>query len=184
MEKRKEVLNYLKVVTFDYPDWIPASIGLMPATWLKYGRDLERVVLRHPVLFPRYNEGDYAKMVLAKDYSRGRYVDVWRVTWENLQDGLVGAPVEALAPLRDWAALEQFAVPDPFKVDRFGDPVDWEQRAGVVRKNNDDGGLAWGGLDHGAMYMILYYLRGFDNLMMDVATHDARLDRLIQIVLA
>jgi len=33
MEKRKEkVINFLKVINFDYPEWIPASVGLMPAT--------------------------------------------------------------------------------------------------------------------------------------------------------
>ncbi|MBC7287964.1 MAG: hypothetical protein H5T86_07950, partial [Armatimonadetes bacterium] len=44
------------------------------------------------------------------------------------------------------------------------------------------GGIATGGLDHGFMYMRLFYLRGFTNLMMDIATRDPRLEQLIQIV--
>jgi hypothetical protein len=35
---------------------------------------------------------------------------------------------------------------------------------------------------HGFLYMLLYYLRGFENLMLDMATGDPRLDALIPIV--
>jgi hypothetical protein len=44
------------------------------------------------------------------------------------------------------------------------------------------GGLAVGGLEHGFMYMRLFYLRNFENLMLDLARRDPRLDCLIQMV--
>ena len=38
-------------------------------------------------------------------------------------------------------------------------------------------------LNHGYMFQRLYYLRGFENLMLDFAIEDRRLDRLIKVVL-
>ena len=52
MEKRKEVINFLKVINFDYPEWIPANVSLMPAAWIKYKEKLEKIVLAHPTIFP------------------------------------------------------------------------------------------------------------------------------------
>jgi hypothetical protein len=44
----------------------------------------------------------------------------------------------------------------------------------------EKGGLAWGGgLQHGFMYMRLFYIRGFANLMTDMATDDPRLWQII-----
>lgn len=185
MEKRKEIINFLKVINFDYPEWIPASVSLMPATWIKYGEELEKIVLSHPSLFPDYKKGDYKEKInnLPARYRKGRIKDVWGIVWENIEEGLAGAPVDDLAPLKNWDDLENFKVPDPLKYDHFGEEIDWEERKRNIEKIKREGGLAGGGIYHGAMYMQLYYLRGFSNFMIDVATKDPRLNKLIKIVL-
>jgi len=183
MKKRKELANLLKVINFDYPEWIPASFGLMAATWLRYREDMETIVLSHPALFPHYKKGDFKKMRLEKAYRKGRWIDVWRVTWENIKEGLDSAPVDALAPLRNWDALEEYEVPDPLKYDRYGEEIDWGERKKKIQEAKAKGDLAIAMLVHGAMYMQLYYLRGFAGFMIDIATKDPRLDVLISIVL-
>jgi len=157
----------------------------MPATWFKYGKELEKVVLSHPSLFPHYKKGDYKKIRenLPPDYRKGRIKDVWGIVWENIEEGLAGAPVDDLAPLKNWDNLKNFKIPDPLKYDRFGEEIDWEERKKNIEKIKEEGGLAGGGLFHGSMYMQLYYLRGFSNFMIDIATKEPLLDKLIEIVL-
>ena len=36
--------NYLRALYFDYPEWTPFVISLMPATWMKYRTGLEEIV--------------------------------------------------------------------------------------------------------------------------------------------
>ena len=33
--------DYMKAVTYNYPEKIPVKVGLLPATWAKYGIDLQ-----------------------------------------------------------------------------------------------------------------------------------------------
>jgi hypothetical protein len=159
-------------------------VSLLPAAWLKHGEALEKIVLAHPKLFPGYRPGGFQKMSLARPYRRGRWTDAWGVVWDNLVDGMSAIPVESEAPLRDWAALESYRPPDPLAVDDHGDGIDWERLTKGVTLTKQRGGLAGGGLVHGFMYMRLFYLRGFENFMMDIATRDSRLDRLIEMVLS
>ncbi len=43
--------NYLRALEFRYPEWIPITFDLMPSVWQRYGRQLEEVVLRHPLIW-------------------------------------------------------------------------------------------------------------------------------------
>ena len=183
MQKNEEVTNYLKVINFDYPEWMPAVFGLVPATWLKYGDLLEEIILSHPILFPHYEKDDFRKLKLTRGYQEGRWTDVWGVVWDNTREGMDSSPVETLAPLLTWDAMAEYEVPDSLKFYRYGDAIDWEERRETLEEVKALGGLANGKIYHGAMYMRLYYLRGFQNLMMDIATRDPRLDTLIDIVL-
>jgi len=183
MKKTERVRNYLKAAHFDHPDWVPAAVSILPAAWLKYGQELEDVVLGHPKLFPGYNEGQFKTMTLGRRHQVGRWQDAWGVVWDNAVAGISSIPVECEAPLRDWAAFDRYVPPDPLKIDDLGNPIDWGQRAEHIAKTKENGGLASGGLSHGFMYMRLFYLRGFSNLMLDIATRDPRLDKLIKMVL-
>jgi len=175
--------NFLKAMLFDGPDWIPSVVSIMPATWLKYGEDVEEIVLEHPRLFPNYRAGDFKTMTMPPQYRKGRWRDVWGVVWENETEGLDSIPVEEEAPLRDWSLFDSYSPPDPLTRDDFvGQPVDWDERARIVERTKREGGLARGGLSHGFMFMRLFYLRGFSNFMMDIAVREPRLDALIEMV--
>ncbi|MGI6209677.1 MAG: uroporphyrinogen decarboxylase family protein [Anaerolineae bacterium] len=175
--------NYIKAMLFDDPDWIPCNVSIMPATWIKYGEAVEEIVLEHPRLFPDYQEGAFRNASVPPQYRKGRWVDVWGTVWENIEEGLDSIPVEEEAPLRDWSALETYVPPDPIeRTDLLGEPIDWDERARTLQEVKERGGLARGGLSHGFMFMRLFYLRGYSNLMIDIATHDPRLDQLIAIV--
>lgn len=179
----KRTENFLRAAEFRYPEWIPCVVSIMPATWIKYKEEVEKIVLEHPKLFPHYKKGDFKKMKLSQAYQKGRWKDSWGITWQNIEEGLDSAPVEKEAPLKNWENLKNYQVPDPLFFDWFGEEIDWEERKKQLEQAQKKGSLASGGLPHGFMYMWLYYLRGFTNLMMDIASEDSRLNQVIEIVL-
>lgn len=178
--------NYLKAAEFRYPDWIPVSVGIMPATWVKYGRDLAKIVQEHPKLFPwAVNGVDLDSITDEKNwdpgYRKGRFTDSWGCVWENIEPGLEGAVVES--PLEDWENFKTYKAPDPIVQADRGPQVNWDELKIRFEQIKQKGGLASFGLPHGFMYMRLYYLRGFENFMLDVATDEPRLNDLIDMVL-
>ena len=181
--KNKHTENFLRAVEFRYPGWIPCTVSILPATWIRYGGELEKIVLEHFNLSPDYKKGDFKKMKLSRAYQKGRWKDVWGIVWENIEEGLDSVPVEKEAPLRNWEDLENYKAPSPLFFDWFGEEIDWEERKKLFEEAKKEGNLAYGSLVHGFMYMWLYYLRGFTNLMMDIASEDSRLNQVIEMVL-
>lgn len=181
--KNRETVNFLKAMYFDFPEWTPCNVGLMPATWIKYREELEQVVLSHPRIFPGYTRGstDFDFVHHSNPlYNAGQHTDCWGTTWNNIEPGLDSYPIGF--PLDDWANLADYRAPDPLKDDAFG-PRNWAQVREELSRAKAAGNLAFGGgLPHGFMYMTLCYLRGFENLMIDIATDDPRLQTLIQMV--
>ena len=179
----KRTENFLRAVESRYPQWIPSVISIMPATWIKHGEEVEKIVLEHLELFPHYKKGDFKKMKLSRAYQKGKWKDVWGIVWENIENGLDSAPVEEEAPLKNWKNLRNYKVPDPLLFDWFGKKIDWEERKKQLEQAQREGNLARGFLVHGFMYMWLYYLRGFTNFMIDIASGEPRLNQIIEMVL-
>lgn len=180
--KDKHTVNLLKTIYFDHPDWTPCRVSLMPATWIKYRQELEAIVLAHPRIFPGYQQGE-------KDFDRidnplylpGQHTDCWGTVWENIERGLDSIPI--YCPLADWAAFDTYLPPDPLTEAEFGPRPPWETVQRKLDEARQRGQLAQGGgLMHGFMYMRLFYLRGFDNLMLDMAADEPMLHDLIRMV--
>lgn len=184
--RNRQTVNFLKTIQFDTPEWVPCSVGFLPATWIKHREALEDLLLRHPRIFPWHKKGsvDFDQKTMSNPlYESGRHTDCWGTVWDNIERGL-DSMVE-VEPLVDWARFDSWKrhLPSPLKDDQFGPRPSWEQ----VRKNLEAararGDLAGGGgLPHGFFFMRLYYLRGFDNLMLDFASDDPRLHELIAIL--
>jgi hypothetical protein len=179
--RNERAANYLKAVRFDSPSWVPCSVWLLPATWMEHREGLQEVVLAHPRLFPGFRKGsrDF-DAVDSPTYQLGRHTDCWGCIWENIRRGMEGAVHEH--PLADWEAMRQWRPPDPQRDALFG-PRDWNAVARGLAAARERGDVAGcGPLPHGFFYMLLYYLRGFENFMLDLATDEPRLMELIRIV--
>jgi uroporphyrinogen decarboxylase len=179
--RNRQTVNFLKTIYFDHPEWTLCRVGLMPATWMKYRENLEELVLAHPRIFPGYEKGtqdfDHIPSPL---YELGRHTDCWGIVWENIEQGLDSIPV--VHPLQDWSAFDGYIPPDPLVSGQFG-PRDWEEVSRTLAEARQRGDLAiGGGLPHGFMYMLLFYLREFENLMLDLATEEPRLWELIRVI--
>jgi hypothetical protein len=181
--KSERTRNYLKAALFDGPDWIPCNVGIMPATWHRHRRALEDVLAEFPKLFPGFRKGrrDFDSPGDGR-YREGRTTDNWGCVWNNIAAGLAGGLVGS--PIEEWGDLQDYEPPDPItEGEGRNGPPDWEVVRDRCRRAVAEGRLGWGHMPHGSMYMRLYYLRGFENFMIDVATDDPHLPELIEMVL-
>lgn len=179
--RNRNTINLLKAIYFNFPEWTPCEVNLMPATWMKYREDLEDLVLSHPRIFPDFKKGsrDYDE-ISSLMYEIGEHKDNWGCVWGNIERGMTGIPITH--PLEDWAALEDFISPDPLVDDLFG-PRDWNKVRQSIAEAKKNGNLAsCKPLPHGFLYLTLTYLRGFENAMLDIALNEPHLLELISII--
>lgn len=172
--------NLLRTIEFRGPEWIPCSVGFSPATWNRYREDLEDLILRHPLIFGRYEKGKRDFDDFPNTYREGQaYTDNWGCIWENVQGGLEG--IITKHPLVDYSALEHYRAPDPLTKTERGERENWEDLARRVQIAKDEGRVVWLGGDR--FFERLHFLRGFENLMADFALNPPEVKRLIDLVL-
>ncbi len=180
--KNRKTVNYLKTIYFDNPEWTQCGVSIMTATWMKYRDEVEEIALRHPKLFPGMKKGgmNFDFPSLPPLYELGNHTDTWGTVWNNIERGLDSIPVQC--PLEDWSAFDTWEAPDSLVEGDF-DRRDWNAIAKALDATGANGNMRdGGGLGHGFFFMRLYYLRGFENLMLDMATDDSRLGELIKVV--
>jgi len=174
--------NYLRTVTMSGPEWIPCGVGVSGASWNQWREEMEDVVVKHPVIFPGFKKGqrNFSKQDYGAAHRKDeRFTDAWGCVWYSAIDGIEGQVIEN--PLDDWEKFEHYQPPDPMAQGDRG-PVNWEGHRAGIAKAKEEGRRTNGGLPHGFLFMRLYYLRGFENLMMDIATGEPRLQQLIDML--
>jgi hypothetical protein len=170
--------NYLKALEFRYPQWIPCSVGFSPATWKKYRDRLEDVVIAHPLIFGSYERGSVDFDAMPPGFRQGEYyADNWGCVWYNVLGGIEGQVVKH--PLGEWSALDGYEPPDLLTKYERGDR-DWDKVKDQIRWRRMEGLIAGG--DGERLFDRLYFLRGFENLLLDIAKDDPRLPKLIQLL--
>ena len=169
--------NILRAVQFRNPEWIPCSTTLLPIVWKAHREKLEDVLLRHPRLFKDFKRGSIDFDHPSDFYRRGDFRDNWGCLWHVAIDGAEGQVVEH--PLEDWDALKTFRPPDPHTHSER-DPRDWKKvrQQYADMKSKDIIRIGWGE----RLFDRLYALRGFENLMIDIATDEPHLCELVEIL--
>jgi uroporphyrinogen decarboxylase len=174
--------NYLRAVRFERPDWIPMIFHINPACWRHYDTAaLEDLKAAHPRLFPELQMAHSSKDDPLGPWQQASrpFTDPWGSVWRTCDDGIMGTVVEY--PLANWAAFETYHFPDPNQTDGL-QLLDWAAVEASLRQGTAAGRLGEGGLPHGHTFLRLIYLRGYENLMFDMADEDPRLLRLIAAV--
>lgn len=100
--------------------------------------------------------------------------DIWKCHWVYPLESHDGQCVKH--PISSWSNLRRYQLPDPAK------HTDWKQAKKNVEKAKYEEKVSQGGTDHGFIFLRLTYLRGFENLMFDIAEERPELDELIDIV--
>jgi uroporphyrinogen decarboxylase len=168
--------NWIRAVTFTGPARIPCSMNFAPVMLQRHTAELDRLMRGHPRIFPEYDPAtfDFCDEMPVVYRQGERYTDTWGCTWDNIQGGLEGQVIGH--PLADWAALATWRPPDPLTHGERG-PRDWAEIRKDMEKRKANGLLTHGSAER--LFDRLYFLRGFNNLMMDFATEPPDLDRLI-----
>ncbi len=174
--------NMLRAVRFERPAYIPMSFHINPACWHAYPQHaLQELMAEHPFLFPDFEP---SSLPIVPQYGPNQrvgrpYTDDWGCVWETTDDGITGTVTRH--PLADWADFERYLPPDPNVVSGLG-PIDWKQVATNLQQARGEGRLAAASLPHGHTFLLLQSLRGYENLIYDMADDEPRLRDLIHMV--
>ena len=173
--------NLRRAVRFQGPEWIPMIFHVNGACWQHYAHGtLEELMAERPLLFPDFDPKQPVRPAFSPVQQKDRpYRDPWGCVWSTSTDGITGSVVEH--PLADWAAFDAYAPPDPELTDGLV-PVDWKRVAGKLREAKACGDLAVASLRHGHTFMQLCDIRGYVNLLLDMADGVPRLARLIEML--
>ena len=174
--------NYLRVVRFDHPEWIPMSFCINPACSNAYPHEaLFEAIEAHPTLFPGWKR---PKEPFQPEYGPNSrkdapFTDDFGCLWKTTEDGITGTVVKH--PLADWADFAHYQAPDPERCMGIG-PIDWAKTAEAVRARKAAGEFTSGGLRHGHTFLQLCDIRGYENLIFDMEDEEPRLWQLIDLV--
>ncbi len=171
--------NIFRAIRFEGPDFIPMNFHINAACWQHYDQErLCELIEDHPFLFPDFQRPklpytpDFA-LVARRDEL---YKDDFSCVWQTSADGITGTVTGH--PLSDWQDYPAFNWPDPDHCTGIG-PIDWAKTAQSVARAKAAGAFSSGGLRHGHTFLQLQDLRGYENLIYDMADENPLLWDLI-----
>ncbi len=147
-----------KAIHFEGPDRVPINHHTLIEAWLKYGDRLKELYARYPadiVSFAFPNE--YGERV-----GEGKR-DSWGAVWVRLGDDHKGQVIEH--PLAEWESLDTYKFPDPDDTEEYDRVAEMMQSEGKEKYVLADGGT---------LFQRMFYLRGFENILMDLVQRDER----------
>lgn len=174
--------NFLRTVHFQNPEWIPSYFYISDAAWDALRWDMEKVLMKHPKLFPDFQPGqrDYEHYDFGPFYTKGKdFIDAWGTTWRTPVNGIEGCAVDY--PIKTWDDFAQYSPPDP-QVTADRGPRNWELERKLLTQARKEGKLTVAGLPHGFLFLRLEYLRGFENMLCDMMDEEPKLDELIEMI--
>jgi len=170
--------NILRTLNFEYPEWIPAIFSMSIDAWYYRRDDVRQIVEAYPDII---NASDFDWEIdessLPPSYSPGLFTDNWGCVWENIHLGMEGQVIKP--PLQEWSAFDSYRPPDYNEFSERG-PANWQQKIDDNHNRKQAGLITYG--DGGRLFDRLYFLRGFENLMMDFADDHPKLPLLINLL--
>ena len=89
----------IEAIRMEHPETIPVGVSILPAAWIRYGEELQRLTDDYPQFFGgRKVDLAHVEDHLAPSYRKGIYIDEWGCEWHNEHAGneaiVVGHPVK------------------------------------------------------------------------------------------
>jgi hypothetical protein len=98
-----------KAMNFDHPEYVPVSVGILPAAWILYREELDDLVRRHPVIFGQQGPDPRDYDYVPGTYAAGEHVDAWGCVWSNIKHGAESIVTGHPVPTRE--AVHSFRPP-------------------------------------------------------------------------
>ncbi|MAE64908.1 MAG: hypothetical protein CMJ18_11620 [Phycisphaeraceae bacterium] len=174
--------NLLRTVRFERPDCIPMTFHINAACWHHYPRQaLLDLAAAHPLLFPDPNAvsraADEDPPVCA--LAGVPFTDPWGCVWETSDDGIHG--VVTRHPLARWDDFDDYTPPDPDQTTHWG-PIDWRREAKSPGPVISQSCLRNGQIGHNHTWLKLTDIRGYENVLVDMAEDEPRLRALLEML--
>lgn len=131
--------DLMKAITYNHPEKIPVSVGILPVVWLKHGEKFAEIAREYPDLIPEIPDLNRMDDYMPASYHMGSFTDEWGCVWSNLEEGMESIVTGHPLPNRENILTTQ------------------------IPPNRD------GRLPHGFMYLRYLDLRGFEEAMLDFA---------------
>ena len=162
-----------------YTPVVPTWFNIGTNLWAQHGERLIGLMHRYPSLFPDIPNG--APVIgesAAGPHEKTFVTDHWGTVREFVFGGIDG--MSKSYPIADWAALDSYVPPDPLT---HAERVlrDWEALCAEAEANRRAGLLTRYYI--GEFHERMYYLRGYQNHLTDLADEPPQLSRLIELIL-
>ncbi|MCX7706215.1 MAG: hypothetical protein N2115_08195 [bacterium] len=164
MTERERLLNCIELKG---DGEIFSSVSIIPTVWDNNKEYFEKIQKECPNV----------PIGVSRDETRragNKVRDKWGCLWIYPLDYLDGQVIEH--PLDNWEKLKDYKPPDPEKY------TDWEKAKKDIEEAKRKGNFTSGGVDHGFFFLLITYLRGFENAMIDFAEGNKNIFKLIEII--
>jgi uroporphyrinogen decarboxylase len=160
-----------RALTFARPDRAPRDLWALPGVSMFRAEELARMRERFPSDFAPAGAPYGRPLRSAGDpYRKGTYTDEWGCLWEVKEDGVVGEVKKP--PVEDWSSFDRLVPP--------GELLEMDWRSVDSARAGTDGFLLAG--TSVRPFERMQFLRGTENLFMDMASGDARFLKLRALV--
>ena len=174
--------NCLRAIRFEKPEHLPLRLSVNASCWHHYDQEaLKDLLESHPLLFPNYKrpKGKVEPRYLLNARAGIPYEDPWGCVWETSDDGITGSVTRH--PLAEWSSFADYQPPDPSVTDGTY-PLDWTEIKENVKKRRSEGDFISTGLPHGHTFLRLQDIRGYTNVLYDMADGNENLLKLIDMI--
>ncbi len=153
-----------RAVKRGHPDRAPFFYSLLPGAERRLGDHLCQLERQYPPDIARfgYDAGEEFSGRASEPTS-----DRWGAVWVSASDDVKGQVVEH--PLADWSKMERYAWPAP---------TGWPEFDAAEAYIASDQGQHYVLADGDTLFQRMLYLRGVENLLLDLATGEPRLIKL------
>lgn len=146
----------IRTLTFQDPDKIPVNFWCLPATRLKYGDAIDKLIAESEIdiISAPFNDPTEDP----RQFEIGIFKDAWGSVWNNHQAGIIGEVKEY--PLEDFSKIDTYENP---KNILLSGKEGFKETREFIKKNPDK--FILGGWIN--MFERMQFLRGTENLFMD-----------------